>query len=282
MIVLVLIILGLIFGSFVNALIWRVYAQAEVQEKKRPSKKDVEHLKRLSITRGRSMCMSCGHELATKDLIPVISWISLRGKCRYCGTVIPDTPLAELSVPVVFIASYLWWPWALNDSLSWITFAVWLLCAVALVALALYDLKWYILPNRIVFPLIGLSFIFRILLAIESDTPLQALASGFWGVLVLAGLFYLLYIVSNEQWIGGGDVKVAVALGLLSGGPLAAMLLLFVASLSGTLAAVPLIIRGKQARGLKVPFGPFLILATVITVLFASPVLDWYTHLFVG
>jgi leader peptidase (prepilin peptidase)/N-methyltransferase len=282
MIVLVLIILGLIFGSFVNALVWRVHAQAEVQEKKRPSKKDAEHLKRLSISRGRSMCKSCGHELAAKDLVPINSWLSLSGKCRYCGAAIPDTPLAELLVPVVFVASYLWWPWVLNDGLSWLTFAVWLLSAVALVALALYDLKWYILPNRIVFPLIGLSFTFRIRLALQSDTALLVLASGLWGILVLAGLFYLLYIVSNEQWIGGGDVKLAVALGLLSGGPLAAMLLLFVASFSGTLAAVPLIIRGKQARGLKVPFGPFLILATVITVLFASPVLDWYTHLFVG
>lgn len=280
MVILVLIVLGVICGSFVNALVWRVHDQERIQAKKHLTSADKVRLERLSVLRGRSMCMNCGHELAVRDLIPVLSWLQLKGKCRYCGAKFPDTPLAELMTPLAFAISYLWWPLNIQTGLQWAIFSLWLACVVGFAALFLYDLRWYVLPNRIVFPLIGLALAFRILLVVLSATPVQVLTSGFWGVFVLAGLFYLLYMVSNEQWIGGGDVKLAVALGLLVGGPMAAMLLLFVASLSGTLLAVGLMIQGKQARGMKVPFGPFLILATIITVLFGSSVIDWYTGLF--
>lgn len=281
MIILVLAGLGLVLGSFVNALVWRIYEQEQLATKNRPSKADKIRLEQLSIVKGRSMCLSCGHELSAKDLIPVLSWLSLRGKCRYCGARIPDTPVAELLVPVLLIVSYLWWPWTLVGVLAWAQFAVWVLCIVAFVALLLYDMRWYLLPNRIVFPVIGLAVAFRGLLAVQSGVNwADVLLAGFWGVLLLAGLFYILFIVSNEQWIGGGDVKLAVALGLLAGGPLAALLLLFFASVGGSVAAVPLLLRGKSVKGLRVPFGPFLILATVVTVLFSQPILSWYMGFF--
>lgn len=280
MIVLALVLIGLIFGSFVNALVWRLHEQATIRDKQRTSKADKEELKRLSVAHGRSRCLSCDRELAVRDLLPVISWLWLRGKCRYCQAPIPDTPLAELAVPIFLVTSYLWWPWLLGSVMSWAIFAVWGLCIVAFTALLLYDLKWFLLPNRIVFPLIGLSLVFRVLLAIQADDWLGTLLGGLWGVLVLAGLFYALFVLSNEQWIGGGDVKLAIALGLLAGGPVMAMVLLFFASAGGTVAALPLAVRGKSVRGVRVPFGPFLIVATIATVLFGQLILDWYNGLF--
>jgi leader peptidase (prepilin peptidase)/N-methyltransferase len=152
---------------------------------------------------------------------------------------------------------------------------------VCFVALALYDVRWYLLPNRVVFPLVIVALVFRGLIAMQADhNQLGVLLAGLWGAALLAGLFYLLFSISNEQWIGGGDVKLALALGLLAGGPLEALLLLFLASTTGTLAAVPLLLRGKPLRHMKVPFGPFLILATILTVLFSSSMISWYTGLF--
>lgn len=275
-----LIVVGLALGSFVNALVWRIHEQEAITDKKRPSQTDTARLQRLSITKGRSMCLSCGHELAAKDLIPVISWLWLRGTCRYCGARIPDTPAAELAVPALLLISYIWWPWQLISLSGWLVFGLWAVCVVGFVALALYDLRWYLLPNRIVFPLIGVALAFRVLLGLGADSDhLAVWLSGLWGALLLAGLFYLLFVISHEQWIGGGDVKLAVVLGLLAGGPLAVFLLLFLASTTGTLAAAPLVLQGKPLRHLKIPFGPFLILATIMTVLFGSPILDWYTGL---
>lgn len=282
MLVVVLVIVGMALGSFVNALVWRVHEQQAISGKKHPNQADKHRLKRLSILTGRSMCLSCGHELSVKDLIPVFSWLSLQGKCRYCGAQIPDSPIAELVVPLLFVASYIYWPWLLSDAVSWAIFILWSACLVGFVALTLYDLRWYLLPNRIVFPLAALGLTYRVLLAVQAGHEwLSVLLGGVYGVILLAGLFYLLFVISHEQWIGGGDVKLAVPLGLLAGGPAAALLVLFLASSGGTLAAVPLLLRGKPLRHARIPFGPFLISATIVAVLFSGSIVGWYTGLFV-
>src|SRR5882762_114793 len=107
MIIVVLAILGLCFGSFVNAAVWRIYAQEQVKSKKLQVKKSTN----LSIVNGRSVCPHCEHELAAKDLMPVFSWLSLGGKCRYCKKPISrQYPLVELLTAVLFVFSYLYWP----------------------------------------------------------------------------------------------------------------------------------------------------------------------------
>ena len=195
-----LIFAGLALGSFVNALIWRLHKQERILDKKRPTQADKVRLRQLSITKGRSMCMSCGHELTTKDLVPVASWLWLRGKCRYCGARIPDNPVAELAVPILLVISYVWWPWHLTTVLEWSLFVVWSGCVVGFVALALYDLRWYLLPDRIVFPLTAMALTFRILLTVHADSgQWMVLLGGVWGALLLSGLFYLLFVVSKER-----------------------------------------------------------------------------------
>jgi len=230
------------------------------------------------------MCIHCHHQLSVLDLVPVVSYLWLRGKCRYCGKPIEDTPVAELLVPVLFVASYVWWPQDLSAvavTAAWVIFVAWLMCLVMFVILALYDFKWYLLPDRVVFPLIGLAGIIVILRAVALGSGWDAVISAAWGVALTAGLFYAIYVISKGTWIGFGDVKLAIALGLLVGGPLNALLLLFLASLFGSVSALPLLIRGKLVSSTRIPFGPFLLLATVIVVLFGAGLSAWYSGLLI-
>jgi len=112
MIIAVLVVFGLALGSFVNALVWRVREQTKEGSKKKP---DSKYLKKLSVSKGRSMCPNCHHELTAKDLLPVISWLGLKGKCRYCRkSISAQYPLVELATAGLFAASYLLWPEDIN------------------------------------------------------------------------------------------------------------------------------------------------------------------------
>lgn len=267
MIILVLLIVGLAAGSFVNALVWRLYEQSKAKK----SRSD------LSIISGRSMCPNCRHTLRSADLIPVLSWISLRGKCRYCHKPISwQYPLVELLTASLFIVSFWLWPfgWA---AAGIVAFGLWLLCLVMLVALAVYDIHWMLLPNRLVYPLMGLSFALAALLSL-AKADLYQFGMALLGGLALSGLFWLLFQLSGGCWIGGGDVKLAVALGLIAGGILPSILLLFIASLFGSLVAVPLLVQGRKLTS-RVPFGPFLIAATVIVFWWGAAMINWYSQL---
>lgn len=287
MIVLLLAGLGLCLGSFVNALVWRLHARAEIFEKAeqrakgkpiKPTLQEQRRLRELSIWHGRSMCPHCRHQLSALDLIPVLSWLSLRGRCRYCHAKIDDTPFAELVTPAVFVASYLWWPLALNSA-GLFEFVIWLAFVVGFVALTIYDARWMLLPNLIVYPLLALGIGETAALATYFGAGWSAVIGAASGMLIISGLFYGLYILSNGEWIGGGDVKLGLVLGLLAAGPMHSVLLLFVASVAGVLYALPQLIRGKAARNSQIPFGPFLIVGMLVVELFGSHLVDWYERL---
>ncbi len=261
MILIMLIGLGLIFGSFVSALVWRLH-------------------KRKNWVSERSECASCHHVLAPKDLIPVLSWVLLKGKCRYCGHSIQDSPLVELGVAAVFGLSYIFWPTSFTGE-GLYQFVFWLLFLVGFAALTVYDLKWFTLPNSIVYPLIGLAVVEQIGLAALYHYSWRELAGAGIAALLMSGIFYTLFQVSRGEWIGGGDVKLAVVLGILAGDPLHATLVLFFASFLGIIMAVPQMTKGAAAAmKLKIPFGPFLIAGTVIVQLFGDPIVNWYVRLF--
>lgn len=281
MIIICLIALGLVFGSFSNAVIWRLHMQ---QDGKRKAKKLGLSDTDLSIVRGHSVCTHCGHSLSAVDLVPVASYLWLRGRCRYCHKPIEDTPLAELLLPALFVASYVWWPYDLSApgiGYGRVLFGLWLAALVGFVILAIYDIRWLLLPDRVVFPLIALAALAVVLQAAVFHDGVGVLATAAWGVLLTAGIFYVLYGVSRGTWIGFGDVKLAIALGLFVGGPVPALLLVFIASLAGSLSAIPLLLKGKSAGSTRIPFGPFLLLATVIVMLFGPTLTDWYLGLLV-
>jgi len=258
-------------GSFVNALVWRLHEQSKAKSKKQMDK--------LSILRGRSMCPNCHHELAAKDLVPVFSWLSLKGKCRYCHQPISaQYPLVELATAGIFIFSYYFWPLNLHGA-GLFEFILWLGFLTGFIALMVFDMRWLQLPDKIVYPLITLAFVQLVAVSIwDKDTTL--LLGALWGVLVLGGLFYALFQLSGGKWIGGGDVKLGALLGLMVGGPLNSILLLLVASLTGTAVSLPLLARGTAKVDSRIPFGPFLLVAGVFTRLFGTAVVHWYRRLY--
>ncbi len=267
MILLVLILLGLCFGSFINALVWRLHKQAKSKSKKQKAE--------WSMTKGRSMCVHCHHELAIKDLIPVFSWLSLKGRCRYCHKKIDDNPLVELLTPLLFVLSYLYWPLSF-DNRGITVFIFWLVFSVGLLGLAVYDLRWYLLPDKVTYPLVALAATQAIAVSIFFHGGVSSLGQSVLGLGVGGGLFYILFQISSGRWIGGGDVKLGGLLGLLLGSPALAVLMLFMASALGSVVAIPLMATGRANRQTRLPFGPFLILATLIVRLFGQAVINWY------
>jgi prepilin signal peptidase PulO-like enzyme (type II secretory pathway) len=255
-------LLGVCLGSFANAAIWRLKV-------------------RKDIVRDRSECTHCHHKLAANDLVPVLSWVALRGKCRYCHKKIDDNPLVELAVGVYFVASYLLWPVMLNSTYAWFDFSLWLLYGVGLAILFVYDLRWYLLPDRVVWPLVVLGAIDFIVRGITQHlNPMQFLAEAVFALLVISGLYYLLHVVSKGKWVGLGDVKLGIFMGLVLGWQMGLVALLL-ANLLGCIVVIPGLISGKLRRDSQVPFGPFLITAFVITGLFGQQLLDWYLNLFI-
>jgi prepilin signal peptidase PulO-like enzyme (type II secretory pathway) len=274
MIIALLVVFGLCLGSFVNALVWRLHEQAEESDKKKPSKK---YLRDLSISKGRSMCPDCHHTLGAKDLVPVLSWLSLGGKCRYCRKPISaQYPVVELTTAVLFVLSYVYWPVELVGAAQIAVFSLWLILLVGFMALVVYDFKWMLLPDRIVFPLGVVAGVVAIINITASHQQARAALDVILAVAVGGGIFYLLYQVSGGRWIGGGDVKLGWLLGLVVGTPSKAILFIFLAALTGSLVSIPMMVGGKMSRGSVIPFGPFLIVGAVVAVLFGADILDWY------
>jgi len=253
-------VLGLIFGSFVNAFVWRFHSGK-------------------NFVSGRSQCVECGHELAPKDLITVFSWLALRGRCRYCNEPISyQYPLVELITAGLFLGSFVWWPWMLESGLSWVIFGLWLLALVGLVALAVYDLRWMELPDKIVFPLVWLAVVTRILMAISDNSP-DVFRDGLWGFLLAFGFFASLFYISKGRWIGGGDVKYAAFMGVILGLSKTVVALILAFNIAA-IVILPLLIGKVITRKQPVPFGPFLILSTIIALLFGAQLIDWYSSAF--
>jgi leader peptidase (prepilin peptidase)/N-methyltransferase len=279
MIVVILLVYGICLGSFVNALVWRIHAQSTESGKKNPNKK---RLQRLSISKGRSMCPDCSHELGSKDLIPVLSWVSLGGKCRYCSKPISaQYPLVELTTAVLFLISYIYWPQPLHG-LQIAIFVLWLALLTGFMALVVYDLRWMLLPNRLVFPLTALAFVQAVLRIAASSHHVHALIQTLLSVVIGGGLFYVLFQISAGKWIGGGDVKLGWLLGLSIGTPSGSLLFIFLAALLGCAVSVPLMVTGRLKKSTIIPFGPFLIAGTIITQLFGASITQWYSHHLLG
>lgn len=270
LVLLLLFWLGISFGSFVNALVWRIHQQRIKKGKAN---------RKLSITRGRSMCSHCRHELAAVDLIPIFSWIWLKGKCRYCNKPISthDSPLVELILGIVFVTSYVFWPGGVNEAGDRLLLITWLVGSVGLLALAVYDLKWMLLPSRILYPTAVVVASGRLVYIIfYSSDKGSDLLQWLLSIAVASGLFYLLYTVSSGRWIGFGDVRLGLITGTLLSSPTKSGLMIILASYLGTLFILPSIILRKKSLASSLPFGPFLIASTMIMLFYGDPIINWF------
>lgn len=277
---------GLILGSYAAATVWRLRARQLVEDKAAGEKVDTKEYKKLlpltkaSLSTDRSRCLHCSHALAWYDLLPLVSWLTLRGKCRYCRTPIGYfEPIMELVVAAVFIGSYVLWPLPLETLLQYGQLLVWLVAVVMLAILFAYDLKWFLLPDQVVFPLIGVGVVMAVLTIIAAPSVIEAVISLAIAIAILSGIYLLLWIVSKGQWIGFGDVKLGLALALLLGNWQAAFIALFAANLIGCLVVIPGMIGGAITRTTRVPFGPLLIIGCLVALLWGAQISDWYSGL---
>lgn len=266
-------LLGAFFGSFAGAQVWRLRARQLQEDKKQGEKVDrKEYIKLEKLVRpvasDRSECLRCHHELAWYDLVPVVSWLALRGRCRYCRRPIGTTELlVELGLGAVFALSYVVWPFALSVPVAWVVFGLWLVACVLMTILFVYDARWYLLPFTINVGLIAVAGIAAVLQLWQDGWMATSLVSLGAALMVLAGLYY---VFSLFGWVGLGDSILGVGLALLLGRWEFALVALFLANLFGCLALAPLAVQKKLRRSLHIPFGPFLILGTFVTMLWGE------------
>ena len=256
-------VLGSVIGSFVGAMTWRMKTNRD-------------------WVCGRSECERCHHKLAAIDLIPIFSYLILGGRCRYCHKKISRSALAlELAGGSAFLVSTMLFPsmvyqeWLdplasfqlLTPMLS-LAMGLWLVCLAIMMALFIYDLRWRLLPNKLVFPLIAISLLLSAVmnLGLAHVSPMDWLIALGLGMLPITGVYGVLYLLSRGRWIGLGDVKLGIAIGLLIswwGG----VLVLFLSNLLASLASIPGLLKRRISGASEIPFGPFLLVATYLVFL---------------
>jgi leader peptidase (prepilin peptidase) / N-methyltransferase len=222
----------------------------------------------LSIVGPRSVCDSCGTQIAAYDNVPVFSWLLLRGRCRTCQVRIPARyPLVELAVGVAFAATAI----VLRDDPA--ELALGLVFVAMLAAITLTDLERRIIPNVVL--LAGAVAAVALVAATDpASFPERGIAAA------SAGGFLFVIALAYPRGMGMGDVKLAAVMGLYLGSAVAPALM--VAVVVGTVAGLGVMLaRGSADRKLAVPFGPFLALGGVVALLAGDQLIDAYLNAFV-
>jgi len=245
---------GLIVGSFLNVVILRLRAGKQ-------------------FVKGHSECPKCHHVLGPLELAPVFSWLVLRGRCRHCARPIsPQYPLVELTTGALFAAAYLTQPH--RSAAEVLVIIVWLYVIASFVVLTVYDLRWYLLPDRVLLPLLAPAAALGIGQAIYHHSG-TLLLHTITAAVLFGGGFYLLALVSKGRWMGGGDIKLAFVMGLLLGLQRTA-LAMFVAFDAAAIIGVALILVHRKKSSDLIPFGPFLMGGTLLAYYWGTPILHWY------
>lgn len=246
--------IGLTIGSFLNALVYRMYNG-------------------ISIVRGtdgraaRSFCPHCRHTLSALDLIPVVSYLVLGGKCRYCHKPIHwQYPVVELAAGVLCgIAA-----WRFGAQIDTPIVALYF---IGLLFIFLYDLKYQLILDSVTLPFMPIVFVLSLVRGYTwSDLLLGAAFGG--------GFFAFQYVVSRGKWIGGGDIRLGVLLGFMLGFRVT-VLALFLAYIVGACVAVYLLIAKRADLQSKVAFGTFLSASAVVCLLWGTSMVEWYLNLLV-
>ena len=248
-------IMGAVLGSFFNVCIYRI-----------PNKQ--------SIVNPPSHCYNCNTQLKPLDLAPILSWSLLRGKCRYCGQKIsPRYALVELLTGILFVLVY--------RVYGYNTITLYYLLLVSLLVIITFiDLDHYIIPDElIIFGSIG-ALIFNILgqgISIK-DTLLGGLICG-------GGMFALIHIIElaiKKEVMGGGDIKLFGMVGLFLGvklGLLTILLSVYIGAIYGILTIIYSKINKKEYNSM-IPYGPFISVGALISILYGTNLVNWYIGLF--
>lgn len=251
-------VLGAVVGSFLNVLIYRLPRQEQ-------------------FVRGRSFCPNCKKNLKAKDLIPLISFISLKGRCRYCQKKISvQYPLIEFVTGILFV--FLAYYYQIGADWGNILFWRNLIIVSGLVVVFMTDLKHFLLFDVVTWFLIFVAVISNFVLAIMSPSWQDGLEN-----FILAGVIGCLFFwsqraLSRGLWVGQGDIYLGLLMGLLLGikGLIVA---LFFAYVLGAIISLYLLVMKKKKMKSQLPFGVFLTLGIFIALFWGEKILTWYLNL---
>jgi len=266
LIVLFLFIFGLVIGSFLNVVILRT-------------------LQEESPLEGRSRCDECRRQINWYDNIPLLSYIVLGGKCRYCKKPIDIThPVVEFMTGALFV----WWYLGgffffqffklSNQPFQVIQPVFWLVVGIILLIILVTDLISFIIPDYAVLALFFLSYFYRVALVAFGIMQVQDFALSLVGSLVVTAFFFSLWYFTKGKGMGFGDVKFCLPMGLLLGWP-NIFVGMFLAFVIGAVVGIVVVVWKKSSLKAKIPFGPFLVLGTVITLMYGDGILQWYLGL---
>lgn len=250
---------GLAVGSFLNCIIYRLETEQ-------------------SFLKGRSFCPYCHHILSWQDLIPLFSFFILRGRCRYCQKPISlQYPLVELATGLIFVLIFKFQPVFTLCQFATILYLFIISCF--LIIIFVYDLKYYIILDKVVFPAIVTSFLYNIFYSLFLVDNYKLLIQFLLSAVGAATFFLIIVLISRGKWMGIGDIKLAFLMGLVLGWP-NIVIALFSAFLIGAIIGIVLIILGRKSLKSEVPFGPFLVAGTFIALFFGQEIVSFYVQSF--
>ncbi len=228
-----------------------------------------------------SRCDTCQHSLSPRDLIPVVSYLWLRGRCRYCRTRIP---LRSLLVEIAsgFLFAFTFWYYGISVELFIVTFYCYLFILIIVI-----DLEHQLILNKVIFPA---SVVTLALLGINSFLPEPGLLSNIIFLpapKILSGIiggaigfvFLLIPMLIYSKGMGAGDVKLAGLIGMVTGFPMV-FIALFIGVFSGGIVAIMLLLLKIKGRKDAIPYGAFLGLGPIVTLFWGNDILLWYLGLF--
>jgi len=240
---------GLCVGSFLNVAIFRVHEGDEV-------------------VRGRSKCMKCEEPIGPRDLVPLLSYLVLKGRCRRCKAVVSwQYPVIELITGLLFVVLYLLHglEMVLVRDIVFISY---------LIIIFVYDLRYMYILDKFTIPAMIFALLANLWLGLVPA----------WSILVggitLSAFFGIQYLVSRGKWVGGGDIRMGALMGFMLG-LTHGLVALFLAYVLGGLVGAYLLLSGKVDRKTPIPFGTFLAIGTLLMLLSGDFIINWYLGFFV-
>lgn len=241
---------GLIFGSFLNCLIWRLYKEETIM--------------------GRSYCPKCRKEIKWYDNVPVLSFLWLKGKCRFChGKISWQYPIIEILTGVFFLLAF-YFNFSNNFSLIKLLFDFILISI--LIIIFVFDWRWFLIPVQVL--IVGAVILFGLNLL---------LGFSLWQILLSTvigtGFFALQYLITRGKGLGEGDIWLGGFLGIAF--PLLSHIIttIFLTYIIGGFVAIILLVFGLKKIGSRLPLGIFLSVSAIIVLFWANNIVDWYLGL---
>ncbi len=244
-------IFGLIIGSFLNCLIYRLHKNKSMM--------------------GRSFCPKCKKQISWYDNIPILSFLFLNGRCRYCKQKISwQYPLVEFITGILFVIAFIVEFSIFQNQDILMLFRNWFIISVMIIVF-IYDLKWYLILDIITLPASLILLIWNLYLGMNWQNMLISVIIGI-------GFFLSQFLISRGKWIGGGDIRLGMLMGLSLGWPMI-LVAIILAYFIGSIVSILLILFKKKKFSSKIPLGIFLSTATVITLFWGDIILNWYLNI---